>query len=76
MAMYITTAESDSRVHPSHAMKMTAKLQADTGSGRPILLRYERAAGHGMSLTMSQVLDQYVDYYSFLMNELGVRFDR
>ena len=73
-AMFITTAESDSRVHPSHAMKMTARLQAETGSDRPILLEFERAAGHGMGSTMSMILDQYVDYYSFLFGQLGMKF--
>lgn len=73
-AMLITTAESDSRVHPSHAMKMAARLQAESGSGRPVLLRFERAAGHGMGITMSRLLDQYVDYYSFLFGQLGMRF--
>jgi prolyl oligopeptidase len=73
-AVFITTAESDSRVHPSHAMKMTARLQAETGSDRPILLEFERAAGHGMGSTMSMILDQYVDYYSFLFGQLGMKF--
>ncbi|MCK5597823.1 MAG: S9 family peptidase, partial [Candidatus Eisenbacteria sp.] len=73
-ALYITTAESDTRVHPSHAMKMTARLQADTGSDRPILMRFERAAGHGAGTPMSMILDQYTDYYSFLFTQLGIRF--
>ena len=73
-AIFLTTAESDARVHPSHAMKMTARLQAETGSDRPILLDFERAAGHGMGTTMSLTLDQYVDYYSFLFGQLGVEF--
>ena len=55
-------------------MKMTARLQAETGSDRPVLLEFERAAGHGMGSTMSMVLDQYVDYYSFLFGQLGVEF--
>jgi prolyl oligopeptidase len=75
-AMLITTAESDTRVHPSHAMKMTARLQAESGSGRPVMLRYERAAGHGMGTTMSMLLDLYTDYYSFLFGQLGVDFEQ
>ncbi|MBN2564598.1 MAG: S9 family peptidase [Candidatus Eisenbacteria bacterium] len=73
-AMLITTAESDTRVHPSHAMKMTARLQAESGSEAPIFLRYESAAGHGTGTTMSMLLDQYTDYYSFLFGQLGMRF--
>ncbi len=75
-AILFTTAESDSRVHPSHAMKATARLQAATSSGRPILLHYERKAGHGMGLQMSTILDQYVDYYSFLFSQMGMRYGR
>jgi prolyl oligopeptidase len=55
-------------------MKMAARLQAETGSDRPILLEFERAAGHGMGSTMSMILDQYVDYYSFLVGQLGMDF--
>jgi uncharacterized protein YndB with AHSA1/START domain len=90
-AMLITTAESDTRVHPSHAMKMVARLQAataagghaadlsaadapaagETGSGAPVLLRFERAAGHGAGTPMSMILDQYTDYYAFLFEQAG-----
>ena len=73
-SVYLTTAESDTRVHPSHAMKMAARLQAETGSERPVLLRFIRAAGHGAGTSMSMLLDQYTDYYAFLFEQLGVEF--
>jgi prolyl oligopeptidase len=73
-SMLITTAESDTRVHPSHAMKMTARLQAEQGSGRPVMLRFEREAGHGSGTPMSMLLDQYTDYYSFLFGQLNVDY--
>ena len=75
-AMLTTTAESDTRVHPSHAMKMTARMQAYTGSDRPTMLRFEREVGHGTGTTMSMLLEQYTDYYSFLMGQLGVEYRR
>ncbi len=71
-AVYLTTAETDTRVHPSRALKMAAKLQMATSSEQPILLRYERQAGHGMGARKSTQLEEYVDYYSFLFGELGV----
>ena len=71
-AVYLTTAESDTRVHPSHALKMTARLQAATRSGKPVLLRFQREAGHGLASPMSRILDEYVDYYSFLFMTLGM----
>ena len=52
-----------------------ARTAGEPGDGRPILLRFERAAGHGAGTPMSMLLDQYTDYYSFLFGELGVRFD-
>ncbi len=73
-AVLFTTAESDSRVHPSHAMKTAARMQAATASGRPVLLRFERQAGHGSGTPMSMILDLYTDYYSFLFRELGLRY--
>ncbi|MBM3308385.1 MAG: S9 family peptidase [Candidatus Eisenbacteria bacterium] len=71
-AVYLTTAESDTRVHPSHALKMTARLQAASASGRPVLLRFQREAGHGLASPMRRVLAEYVDYYSFLFRTLGM----
>jgi prolyl oligopeptidase len=73
-AVYLTTGESDTRVHPGHAMKMAARLQKATSSGRPVLLRFERQAGHGGGSLMSQTLELYTDYFSFLFLELGVRY--
>jgi prolyl oligopeptidase len=73
-AVYLTTGESDTRVHPGHAMKMAARLQKATSSGRPVLLRFERQAGHGGGSLMSQTLELYTDYFSFLFLELGMRY--
>ncbi len=72
-AVYLTTGETDTRVHPSHALKMAAELEEATSSGKPILLRYERDAGHGMGARMSTMLEEYVDYYTFLFQQLGVK---
>ena len=74
-AVFFTAGESDMRVHPSHAMKMTAKLQALALPDRPVLLRLERNAGHGLAARMSRMQEQYTDYYSFLLVSLGVEPD-
>jgi prolyl oligopeptidase len=71
-AILLTTAESDSRVDPAHAMKMTARLQAATGSENPVLLRYETKAGHGIGAPIQKVVDEYADYLSFLSWRLGM----
>ena len=41
-AVMFFTGDSDTRVDPLHARKMTALLQAASKSGRPILLHYRR----------------------------------
>jgi prolyl oligopeptidase len=68
----LATAESDTRVDPMHARKMTALLQASTGSGRPVLLRLESRAGHGAGKPVSKVLEELVDMWSFVFAELGM----
>jgi prolyl oligopeptidase len=71
-AVLLATAESDTRVDPMHARKMTARLQAATSSSRPILLRLEARAGHGAGKPLSKVLDELTDTWSFVFSELGV----
>jgi prolyl oligopeptidase len=73
-AVLLTAAESDTRVDPLHARKMTAFLQAATASGadRPVLVRLETKAGHGAGKPRSKVLDELTDTYSFLFWQLGL----
>jgi prolyl oligopeptidase len=73
-AVLLETADTDTRVHPSHALKMTARLQAATASDAPILLRFERQAGHAGGTRMSRILEELVDAYSFLFGALGVEY--
>lgn len=72
-AVLLATAESDTRVDPMHARKMTARLQAATASDRPVLLRLESQAGHGAGKPLSKRLDELTDMWSFVFHELGVR---
>ncbi len=53
-AVLLTTGVNDPRVAPWEAAKMAARLQASTSSGKPILLRVDYDAGHGMGSTKSQ----------------------
>lgn len=71
-AVLLATAESDTRVDPMHARKMAARLQAASGSGRPVLLRLEARAGHGAGKPLSKVLDELTDTWTFVFSELGV----
>jgi prolyl oligopeptidase len=71
-AILMLSADSDDRVDPMHARKMTALLQAATTSDLPVLLRIERHAGHGGADLVKQTVEQSADTYSFLMKELGM----
>jgi prolyl oligopeptidase len=71
-ATLLLTADSDSRVDPMHAKKMTARLQSATSSDAPILLRYETQAGHGVGTPLSKDIDRYTDIWSFIFWQLGV----
>jgi len=69
-AIMFMTADTDTRVDPMHAKKMTAEMQAEARNGmsdtRPILLRIESKAGHGAGKPVSKQIEEYTDIYSFL----------
>ena len=71
-AVLLTTAESDSRVDPMHARKMAARLQKATTSDRPVLLRTETKAGHGVGKPLTKQIDESTDTWSFLLWQLGL----
>src|SRR5262249_52644688 len=67
------SGDSDTRVAPLHASKMTAFMQAATaGSDRPILLHYDTAAGHSGGTPVSKQIDNSVDEMSYLLWQLGM----
>src|SRR5207249_6920875 len=72
-AVLVETAESDSRVDPMHARKMTARLQKASSSKRPILLRTETRAGHGIGKPLAKLIDEATDTWTFLMWQLGLK---
>jgi prolyl oligopeptidase len=74
-AVLFMTAESDTRVDPMHAVKMAALLQAEAANGpdRPILLRVDSKAGHGVGKPIMKLIDDAVDVWSFLFGQLGVK---
>ncbi|XXF75727.1 prolyl oligopeptidase family serine peptidase [Myxococcaceae bacterium GXIMD 01537] len=73
-AMLFTSGANDPRVDPFHSRKMVARLQAATASKRPILLRASGDTGHGAGTPLNARIEQEVDVYSFLFNELGVTY--
>jgi prolyl oligopeptidase len=69
-AVLLTTGVTDPRVAPFHVAKMTARLQAATSSGKPVLLRVDYDAGHGIGSTRSQQDREAADTYAFLLWQL------
>lgn len=71
-AVLLTTGVTDPRVAPFHVAKMTARLQAASKSGKPILLRVDYDAGHGIGSTRAQQDREAADTYAFLLWQTGV----
>jgi prolyl oligopeptidase len=73
-AILFLTGENDHRVNPMESRKMTARLQAASGSGRPILLRTTSNAGHGIGTALGERIEETTDVFSFLFDQLGVQY--
>jgi prolyl oligopeptidase len=71
-AVLFLTGANDPRVDPMQSRKMTARLQATTAPGAPVLLRTSAGSGHGLDTSLSERIEEYVDVYAFLFAELGV----
>jgi prolyl oligopeptidase len=66
-AVLLTTGVTDPRVAPFHVAKMAARLQAATSSGKPVLLRVDYDAGHGVGSTRTQQDREAADTFAFLL---------
>jgi prolyl oligopeptidase len=72
-AVLLISGDSDTRVDPLHARKMTALLQAATSSGRPVLLHYDTKAGHSGGTPVSKQIENLTDELAFLFWQLGLQ---
>ena len=72
-AVFFLAGETDGRVNPANSRKMTARLQAATASGHPILVRLSGASGHGMGTALSERIAQQADVFAFLFDQLGMK---
>jgi prolyl oligopeptidase len=75
-AVLFVTGDSDTRVAPLHARKMTALLQTDSAdqAERPVLLSYDTRAGHsrGFTTPVSQQIEDLSNQMLFLTWQLGM----
>ena len=68
-AIMLTTGVTDPRVAPFHPAKMAARLQTATASGKPVILRVDFDAGHGMGSTRAQQDAESADTYAFILSQ-------
>ena len=71
-AVMFSSGDSDTRVDPMHARKMTALVQASSASGNPVLLHYDTKAGHSGGKPVEKMIEDVADEQLFLLNSLGV----
>lgn len=70
-AVMLVHGMNDPRVDVWHSAKTAARLQAATSSGKPVLLRLDMQAGHGVGSTATQRYALSADVYSFLLWQMG-----
>ncbi len=68
-AIMFFTGDGDTRVDPMNARKMTALMQEQSGSGRPIVLHYSLKGGHSAGVSQTQLVEDYADEMAFLWTE-------
>ena len=68
-AILLTTGATDPRVAPWQVTKMAARLQAATSSDKPVLLRVDYDAGHGLGSTAAQRDAELADEDAFLLSQ-------
>lgn len=66
------TSAGDTRVHPAHARKMAALVQASTTGEQPICFRSYGETGHGVGTPTWLVVDQWLDQWTFVYEALDV----
>ncbi|MFN8670831.1 MAG: prolyl oligopeptidase family serine peptidase [Candidatus Sericytochromatia bacterium] len=69
-SLLIVTADTDDRVVPAHAMKFASTIQEKNTSNKPMLIRIETHAGHGLGKPTSKLIEEQSDIYAFLFREL------
>ena len=70
-SIMLTTGLNDPRVPSWEPTKMTARLQAATGSKNPVILRIETDAGHGIGSTRDQRDRETGDIIAFILWRTG-----
>lgn len=70
-AVIIPIGLNDARVSPWMSAKLAARLQVASTSGKPVLLRVEGDAGHGVGSSREQESALRADVWSFFLAQAG-----
>jgi prolyl oligopeptidase len=73
-AVMLATGDLDTRVPPLQARRMTARLQAATASGLPVILWYDARGGHaaGRGRPMTLRIEDTARELTFMAQQLGL----
>ncbi|PVD32016.1 hypothetical protein C0Q70_07442 [Pomacea canaliculata] len=75
-AILLLTGDHDDRVVPLHSLKFIAQLQHVLGEAEsqtnPLLIRVDTKSGHGAGKPTSKVIEEIVDFYSFVYQTIGL----
>lgn len=71
-AVLLLHGVNDPRVDVWHSTKTAARLQAASASGKPVLLRLDYEAGHGIGSTKAQRNQERADILAFLLWQFGL----
>lgn len=71
-AVLFTVGLFDTRVAPWQSMKMVARLQKTTASGKSILLRIDEQGGHDIGSTKRQLDEELADRFAFLLHQFDM----
>jgi prolyl oligopeptidase len=70
-AVMVHTGDLDTRVPPLQGRKFTARLQAATRSGLPVILHYDERMGHAGGRGTSHIVRDAAMELAFLLRQLG-----
>ncbi len=70
-AVLLIHGMNDPRVDVWNSAKAAARLQQANPNGKPVLLRLDAQAGHGVGSTAQQRASERADLYSFLLWQFG-----
>jgi prolyl oligopeptidase len=72
-ATLVMSGINDPRAATFHSAKYAAKLAASSSSAKPVLLRIDFDAGHGIGSSRSQLDAQWADMLSFVLWQAGAK---